>query len=184
MTRRFFRLAALFSATIYALLSPAAARQWNPDTRGAALDYTQILHAKGNGEIVMVWWVVPETFPSDANSQVLKDVLTRYVIVGVAHGRNGAGGGMAFDTIADLRIADSTSRPLSPLAANTAPPEVTQALTSLQALARQSLGPIGPGMRWFVFDGSTIHACTPGKISVPFGGETYTYDTPIPGCAK
>jgi hypothetical protein len=39
-------------------------------------------------------------------------------------------------------------------------------------------------MRWFVFDGSTIHSCQPGKLSVPYGGETYIYDTPIPGCAK
>jgi hypothetical protein len=39
-------------------------------------------------------------------------------------------------------------------------------------------------MRFFTYDGSTIHSCMPGKLTVPFGGETYTYDTPIPGCPK
>ncbi len=183
MTPRFFRSAALLSAIAVALGSPAAARQWNPDTRGAALDYTQIVHAKTNGEIVMVWWVVPETFPNDANSKVLKDVLARYVIIGIAHGHNGAGG-VTLDSFGDVKITDQSSREISPFAASVTPPEVTQALTTLQALARQSLGPLGTGMRWFAFDGSMIHSCTPGKISVPFGGETYIYDTPIPGCPK
>ena len=178
------RSAAFVSLAALGFLAPASARQWNPDSRGASLDYTQILHSKGGGEAVIVWWVVPETFAGDANSQIIRDVLARYVVIGIAHGRPVAGGGMAFDNIADLKIADQTARTLSPLAANTTPPEVTQAISALQALGRQSLGPLGTGLRWFVFDGSTIHACTPGKMSVPYDGETYTYDTPIPGCPK
>jgi len=180
-----FHRAALFSLGVCAVMAPASARQWNPDARGAALDYTQILHAKPTGQIVVVWWVVPETFANDANSQILKDVLSRYVIVGLADGRTVPGGGnMSFTPVADLRITDQTGRSIAALAPSTTPPEVTQATTSLQALGRQSLGPIGQGMRWFVFDGSTIHSCTPGKMSVPFGGYTYPFDTPIPGCPK
>jgi hypothetical protein len=88
-----------------ALLSPASARQWNPDARGSALDYTQVLHAKPGGEIVVVWWVVPEAFPSDATTQVLKDVLGRYVVIGVANGRPTPNGGMGFSPILDLKIS-------------------------------------------------------------------------------
>ena len=178
------RCAAPLALVLLTLLSPASARQWSPDARGQALDYTQILHAKGTGEVVVVWWVVPETFTASANSQVIQDVLARYVVVGIAHGRAGAGGGMNFETIPTLTIQDQTSRPLMPLAGNAMPAEVAQTISSMQALARQSLGPMGQGMRWFVFDGSTIHNCTPGRMSVPYGGETYTYDTPIPGCAR
>jgi len=178
-TVQFLSAAMLFGIAI----SPLCARQWNPDTRGASLDYTQILHAKPNGEIVLVWWAVPETFPDDANSKVLKDVLTRYAIIGIAHGRNGAGGVTA-DPVGEVKITDSSSRDLSAFAANATPAEVTQAITTLQALARQSLGPLGAGIRWFAFDGSMAHSCTPGKIAVPVAGVTYTYDTPIPGCAK
>jgi hypothetical protein len=115
---------------------------------------------------------------------VIQDVLSRYVVLGIAHGRTATTGQMSFDAIADLRIADSTARSLASLPPNAMPPEVAQTIAGLQALARQSLGPIGQGIRWFVFDGSTIHACSSGKMSVPFDGETYTYDTPIPGCPK
>jgi hypothetical protein len=167
-----------------ALLSPASARQWNPDARGSALDYTQVLHAKPGGEIVVVWWVVPEAFPSDATTQVLKDVLGRYVVIGVANGRPTPNGGMGFSPILDLKISDQSGRQLSPLAASVTPPELAQAMGAVQGIARQSLGAIGQGMRFFTFDGSTIHSCMPGKLTVPFGGETYTYDTPIPGCPK
>src|ERR1051325_8981770 len=92
-----FRLlmrAGVVSLATQLLFAPASARQWNPDSRGSALDYTQILHAKPGGEIVVVWWVVPESFPNDANSQVLKDVLGRYVVVGLAPGRPTPNGAM------------------------------------------------------------------------------------------
>jgi hypothetical protein len=184
MKTRLSHCVAFLPLSVLLLLSPASARQWNPDSRGAALDYTQILHAKGNGEIVVVWWVVPETFSSVPNSQPIQDVLSRYVVVGVADGHAGANGAMSYGNVADLKITDQTARSLSPLPENVTPPEVTQAISTLQALGRQSLGPVGQGMRWFVFDGSTIHSCTPGKMSVPYGGETYTFEAPIPGCAK
>ena len=181
---RLLRSAAFTAIAVGAFMIPASARQWNPDSRGAALDYTQILHSKGTGQVAVVWWVVPETFAGAPNAQAIQDVLSRYVVVGVAEGRAAPGAPMSFTPAQDLKIADSSSRQLSPLAANATPPEVAQTIATLQGLARQNLGPIGQGMRWFVFDGSTIHSCQPGKMSVPYGGETYTYDTPIPGCAK
>ena len=50
---------------------------------------------------------------------------------------------------------------------------------------RQSLGAVGAGFRWFVFDGASVKSCTPGSgFSVQLANETYTYDTPIPGCPK
>jgi len=184
-TNRLLRFAGLSSLTVLTLLTPALARQWNPDSRGAAVDYTQILHTKGPGQVVFVWWVVPETFAGAPNAQGLQDALSRYVVIGVADGRaTGPGVPMNFTQIPDLKITDTMGRQLSPLAANATPPEMTQAIATLQGLARQNLGPVGQGMRWFVYDGSMIHSCQPGKLSVPYGGETYTYDTPIPGCAK
>ena len=56
---RLLRCAGFSSLAILALFAPALARQWNPDSRGAAVDYTQILHTKGPGQVVFVWWVVP-----------------------------------------------------------------------------------------------------------------------------
>src|ERR1700680_2834357 len=144
--------AAGFLLSLLSLVAPVAARHWSPDARGAALDYTQIIHAKGTGEIVVVWWVVPETFMPAANTQTMRDVLSRYGVVGIADGRPGAGGTMSFENIADLKVIDQASRSLSALPANATPADVAQTTSTLQALARQSLGGIGQGMRWFVFD--------------------------------
>jgi hypothetical protein len=184
-TNRLLRSAGFSSLAVLTLLTPAMARQWNPDSRGAAVDYTQILHTKGPGQVVFVWWVVPETFAGAPNAQGIQDALSRYVVVGIGDGRAaGPGAPMTFTPVQDLKIADAAAHQLSPLAANATPPEMAQTITTLQGLARQNLGPVGQGMRWFVFDGSTIHSCQPGKMSVPYGGETYVFDTPIPGCAK
>ena len=181
---RLLRSAAFSAIAVLALSTPASARQWSPDARSAAGDYTFILHPKGPGQVVAVWWAVPEALIGAPNGQTMQDPLSRYVMVGISEGRGTPGAPMSFTPIQDLKIADASGRQLSPLAANATPPEVAQTIASLQMIARQNFGPIGQGMRWFVFDGSTIHSCQPGKMSVPYGGETYTYETPIPGCAK
>jgi hypothetical protein len=48
---------------------------------------------------------------------------------------------------------------------------------------RQTIGQMGQGMHFFAFEGG-VHACEKGQLSIPFAGETYIYDTPIPGCPK
>jgi hypothetical protein len=164
--------------------APVEARQWGQGP-AAALDYSQIVHVKPNGQLVLVWWVVPEIFAPMPNTQALLNVLSRYVVLGVAQGRPGANGAMAMETIPPVQITDQMGRSYMPLADNALPPDVSQAISTLQAISRQSpLGPIAQGIRWFVFQADTIHSCAPGKVSVPFGGETYTYDTPVPGCTK
>src|SRR5258705_9129655 len=114
-TNRLLRSAAILSLTVLALTT-ASARQWNPDARGSALDYTQILHSKGTGQVVVVWWVVPETFIGAPNAQSIQDALSRYVVVGISEGRAGPGAPMTFTQIQDLKIADASGRQLSSLA--------------------------------------------------------------------
>ncbi len=175
------------AALSLALLSGGSvdARQWNPDVHALALDYSQIFHVKPSGEIVLLWWVVPEIFTPNANNQSLLDVLSRYVILGVAQGRPAPNGAVSFEAIPSVQITDQNSRSYTPLPENMLPSDVGQAIANLQGLARQSqLGPIAQGMHWFVYQADAIHSCAPGKLSVPIGDETYTYDTPIPGCVK
>src|SRR6476660_1069821 len=94
---RLLRSAVVSSLAVLALLTPALARQWNPDSRGAAVDYTQIIHTKGPGQVVFVWWVVPETFAGAPNAQSIQDALSRYVVIGIADGRApGPGAPMTF----------------------------------------------------------------------------------------
>jgi hypothetical protein len=180
-----FRL--VYAALSIALLfgTSATARQWSPDVHASALDYSQIVHVKPTGEVVLVWWVVPEIFMPNANNQMLLSVLSRYVVIGAADGRQGPNGQLAFQNLPPLQIMDQMSRNYAPLPDNAQPPEVAQAIATLQSLARQSpLGPIAQGMHWFVFQADGVHSCMPGRLSVPLAGETYTYDTPIPGCGR
>jgi hypothetical protein len=67
---------------------------------------------------------------------------------------------------------------------NDIPPAITGLLAGLQAALNQSLGAMGQGIRWFVFEAGGVHACGPGGLSIPFEGETHSYETPIPGCPK
>jgi hypothetical protein len=179
------RLARIMIALSLAAV-PAEARQWSPAPQAAAADYTQIVHVKPNGQLVFVWWVVPEIFAPMPNTQALLNVLSRYTVIGVAQGRPAANGALAMDPVQPVQITDQSGRSYSPLAENSLPADVTQAIATLQAIARQNppLAPIAQGIRWFVFQADTIHSCAPGKVSVPFGGETYIYDTPVPGCVK
>src|SRR3977135_2591334 len=106
-----------------ALMIPASARQGNPDSRGAAVDYTQILHTKGPGQVVFVWWVVPETFAGAPNGQAIQDALTRNVVVGIADGRAaGPGAPMTFTPVPDLKIADAAGGQAFPLPPPPTPP--------------------------------------------------------------
>jgi hypothetical protein len=53
----------------------------------------------------------------------------------------------------------------------------------MEAMFRQSLGTFGQGMKVFVFDAAGVTSCKPGGLTVPFADETYTWQTPIPGCS-
>jgi len=179
------RLASAALSIALLLGSSATARQWSPDVHASALDYSQIVHVKPTGEVVLLWWVVPEIFMPNANNQMLLNVLSRYVVIGAAEGRPGPNGQLAFQNLPPLQIMDQMSRNYAALPDNALPQDVAQAIATLQSLARQSpLGPIAQGMRWFVYQANTINSCMPGRLSVPLGGETYTYDTPIPGCGR
>jgi hypothetical protein len=161
------------------------ARQWSPDAHSQALDYSQVVHVKPSGELVLVWWVVPEIFMPNANNQALLGVLSRYVVLGIADGRSGPNGAMAFDNLPAVQITDQMSRSYSPLPENALPADVSQAIATLRGLAQQSpLGPIAQGMHWLVYQANTVHSCMLGRLSVPVAAVTYTFDTPIPGCAK
>ncbi|HEX5282365.1 MAG TPA: hypothetical protein VFW28_19965 [Micropepsaceae bacterium] len=151
----------------------------------AALDYSQISHIKPNGQVVMLWWIVPEIFMPNANNQSLLNVLSHYVVLGVVQGRPGPNGALAFDPIPPLQITDQASQIYSPIPDNMLPADVSQALATVENLARQTpVAPLAQGMHWSVYQADTIHSCGQGRMSVALAGETYIFDTPIPGCPK
>lgn len=112
------------------------------------------------------------------------DIFDRYVLIGVAHAHMSSLGLFSFDKIDFLMVKDSEAKPLQLLTGDEIPPTIVGALSLMEASLSRSLGQFGKGIHWFVFTGGSTHACGSSGISIPFAGETYTYDTPMPGCPK
>lgn len=163
------------------------ARPWKPTPAALAQNYTIILDNRGKHdpsgelEMVLLLWFVPQLSPESPPTQALLD---KYVFIGISHAYIPVGGNMRYEAIDALEARDGDDKPLTLLTGNQLPPAMVGLRATADAFFRQSLGPMGQGVHWFVFDGGAVHACGKGRLSVPFAGETYTYDTPIPGCPK
>ncbi len=181
VSRRWLEGLLISSLVLLSFAAPVSSRSWKQDAKAVAQDYSQILHNKGNGDLLMVWWLVPQIVPTSPQAQ---QVLDNYVIIGIGQTHVAPNGAMTFPVIDALGANDANGRALKFLAANDIPPAVTGLLAASQAALGQSLGAMGQGFRWFVFEAGGVHACAPGGLSIPFAGETYTYETPIPGCPK
>jgi hypothetical protein len=180
--RQQFRAALIaFSALACVLYasSPAGARSWKTTPQGLAQDYAQIVDGRGQGEIVVLFWIVPQIV---AESPAAQAFLDKYIVIGVVHARPGPAGSMLFDAIDALQAKDASGKPLTLLEGGKLPSDASTFVTAMGGTMKQSLGAMGQGMRIFVYDNGGVHACAKGGISIPYAGEVYTYDTPIPGC--
>jgi hypothetical protein len=180
--RKQFRAALIvFSALACVLYAsvPAGARPWKPTPQGLAQDYGEIVDGRSQGEIVVLFWFVPQMV---AESPAAKAMLDKYVVIGVVHARPGPGGSMLFDAIDTLQAKDADGKPLTLLEGDKLPADASGFVTAMGGTMKQALGAMGQGMRIFVFDNGGVHSCTKGGLLIPYDGEVYTYNTPIPGC--
>lgn len=152
-------------------------RTWKPTPLSLARDYTMITDTRP-GDVRLVFWIASQTLSNAEAQKIFED----YVVIGVARMHISPAGNTSFDAADTLQASDGQGKPLKLLGDDDIAPAVRGSVTAVEALFRQSLGPLGQGFRWFVFAGGTVSACKPGGLSVPFAGETYTYETPIPGC--
>ncbi|MGH6872573.1 MAG: hypothetical protein ACREHE_13815 [Rhizomicrobium sp.] len=174
-----FAIVAGFALAVVLAFGPAAARNWKSTPQDLAQDYSQILDNRGKGELVMIWWISSPVMPQYPDAQ---KVLDRYVIIGVVHANVTPGGTMEFDPDSTVTVKDGAGTTLTELPVNSQPPVVAGMLTTLEGVLRGALGSMGQGIHWLVFEGGNTSACTKGELSVQYSGETYTYQTPIPGC--
>jgi hypothetical protein len=159
--------------------SPAAARLWKPTPLMLAQDYTVITHNKGEEGRVTVQWVASPTVAAPT----LQQTLDKYVVIGLTHTRGGVGGVVTWDDVEGVKVTDTAGEPLKELAGDAVPPALVGFFGAMEAtVSRASQGKAK--VRWYVFEPAQVSACAPGKLSVAYDGETYTFDTPIPGCAK
>jgi len=159
--------------------APAQSRPWKPKPSALELDYAQILDQRGTHDSIVIWWLVPP-FMERASVEA-QELLDEYVVIGIVHAHTLVGGTVSFDPIEGVEASDGAGTPLVRLTGDEIPPLAQGTLATLQAVLPKAFGPIGQGFRWFVFAGGAVHACEAG-LSVAYDGETYTYETPIPGC--
>ena len=173
-----FALSAMLCAVLFS--GPVNARPWKPSPSAQAQDYAEILDTRGNGNVIIVVWIVPQMMPQSSEGRALLD---KYVVLGVVHGHIQGGGAMAFAPIKGLQVNGANGKPLVALGAHNTPPNVAKFLTNMEGGMRQAVGAMGQGMGFFAFEGGGVHACQKGGLAVRYEGETYTYVTPIPGCS-
>lgn len=167
-------------AVLLLLAVPATARPWKPKDAVLAQEYSVITDTRPNHELVEIFWM---TWPmTGERSPMMRDLLDKYIIVGVAHGQLDPGGKMVFSQEESAQAASLNGGPLKVLDEANYPPMVAGAVATLGGFMRQSLGAMGQGIKFYVFDSGGVRACEKGQLSVIYAGETYTYDTPIPGC--
>jgi hypothetical protein len=145
-----------------------------------AEDYAEIIDNRGSGDIVIVFWFVPQMMGQEYPAA--RDLLDQYILIGVVHGHGTAGGTVNFDEAATLDVKNANGKSLTLLEGDRVPPAVAGMVTAMSGVMRQSIGAMGQGMHFLVYDNGGTHACQKGQLSVAYQGETYTYNTPIPGC--
>jgi hypothetical protein len=160
----------------------ADSRTWKPTGGKMAQDYANIVDQRGRGDLVMLLWLVPESLPEDQH--VARDILSKYIVLGAVHAKMDAGGTFSFDDINSLNVSDANGRPLVALDNSSMPPTIMGTIATVQAVMGQAAGPFGRGFHWFVYRGDTVNSCQKGGMAIRFADETYTYETPIPGCPK
>ena len=161
---------------------PANSRTWSHNPNNLAQDYVTINDNRGNGDVVLLFWIAPALIPEGPSTQAVRQMLDKYIVIGVVHAHASKDGTITFDRVTTLEASNKNGNALSTLDTNTMPPSVVGALASIQSLFGRSMGNFGQGIQWFALDGGETHTCTKGGFSVKFAGENYTYDTPIPGC--
>jgi hypothetical protein len=172
-------LGVMFSSVVF---SSALSRPWKPTPVQLASDYAAINHSKSATDFVNIrWWAEPTVMPDTP----LAGLLRKYIVISVVHFHvNLPGGTMSTEDVDILEARDSSDMPLTSVPRNALPPAAIATLSGFEASFRQSLGRLGEGTKFFIFDAGTVRACEKGGISVPLAGETYTWETPFPGCAK
>jgi hypothetical protein len=163
---------------------PASSRQWKATPDAMARDYATITDARPNGELIMLMWIVPRMVqPNATGAPAAMAMVQKYVVIVAVHGHlDKATGIMSFDDIDALDAKDQNGKALTTVARGDLAPTNTAMLAALEAMFRQSIGAMGKGMKMFIFDGANVDSCRKGQLSVPLASETYTWDTPFPGC--
>jgi hypothetical protein len=157
---------------------PSAARLWKPTPEQLATDYVSLNHIKGTEGRVAISWLSSQVFPSPA----LKQILEKYVVISIVHTRSSASG-VTWDEVQGVQLSDGSGQALKEVPADSRPPTLIGVIASSEAAMRQTTQGQGK-IYWGVWEAGSISACQKGKLVVNYDGEAYTFETPLPNCAK
>jgi hypothetical protein len=167
-------------ALFTALTAPAVmARVWKPTPAQMAQDYTVINHNKGTDGRVVIQWVSSPGF----TAPTMQQLLDKYVVINIVRTRQAPTGLTTWDDVEGVQVSDSKDQPLKEVTPAAMPPTLIGFMAQVDATVNQSTQGKAK-TKWLVFEAGGVNACTPGRLSVVYEGETYTFDTPIPGCPK
>jgi len=180
----FFAIGLLVSLVTTMGLSSASSRPWKPTPVAIARDYVRILDTRPDGNLVALMWFAPQTIRADEpGAATLTAALQKYVVMLVVHAHvDKISGSVSFEDVPTLEAKNQVGKLLNVVSKNDLPQTLISMLARLEGTFRASAGALGKGVKMFVFDAGDISSCKNGQLSVPLAGETYTWDTPIPGC--
>jgi hypothetical protein len=166
--------------------SPALPRQWKATTDALARDYASITDVRPGGDIVvLMWFVPPMVSPNSPGAPQITAMMQKYVLVMAAHGHvDKTTGSVSFEDVDALEAKDQAGKALVSIPRTDLVPTTFAVVGAVEAMFRQSLGLMGKGTKMFVFEAGNVDACKKGQLSVPLANETYTWSTPVPGCAQ
>ena len=167
---------------VLGLFGPASARPWKPTAHERAQDYLQIEHSLSDSEIVIVIWMAPQFFDPKTMDPTMAQVFNEYAIVSILHFSMNDLGQFSSIEPADVTLELSESGSLTPLAGSEIPPVVSSILHLLETSLGGGFGPVGQGIKSFVYDGTQVDSCGGGKLWDRYLEERYEYEMPVPGC--
>ena len=168
-----------FGVALLAAAAPAGARLWKPTPVQMAQDYATISHNKGAEGRVVVSWVAASLM----TAPTMQQLLDKYVVVSIAHTRQGVGGTTTWDDVEGVQVTDGSGQPLKEVTGDAIPPSLVGFTATVDASLRQSSQARGK-LHWGIYETGAINACQKGKLVVSYDGESYSFDTPMPGCVK
>lgn len=172
----------LAAAILLGGTSAGHARRWKPTNQERAEEYLQIHHRKSATETVILIWLAPSIMGSVPENETGMEVLSRYIIVLLAHAETTGLGEQKFRTPDGVMIETGRGEFRRSIPDEDLPPVVTITKSLIGSVFAGGFGPFGPNAETFLFDGEGVDDCGKGALWVHYDGERYEYLTPIPGC--
>lgn len=158
-----------------AAVMPASARLWKPTPQQQVVDYLSLRHDKSDGSVSVTWMASPLVVAA------AKPVMDKFVVIQIIRTRRGPDGAITWDDVQGVQVSDGTGNALKEVPSEQILPLLVGMIATTEATLRQNSQGKAK-VYWGVYEAGAVNACQRGKLNVSFEGETYNFDTPVPGC--